>query len=106
MLELSLVGDIGGTNSRFGLVERGSTEIRDIEALKNDRFASLEETIAQYAGARGLTSLAAAAIAVAGPVESEVVSLTNRDWSFTRDSLMRAAKSKRIRLLNDFEALA
>lgn len=106
MPDLSLVGDIGGTNSRFGLVEPGSTVVGDIEALKNDRFASLEDAIAQYAGARALTSLAAAAIAVAGPVESEVVSLTNRDWSFTRDSLRRAAKAGRFRLLNDFEALA
>ena len=100
------MGDIGGTNSRFGLVEEGATLVQDIEALKNDGFASLEEAIAQYLGARGLASLAAAAIAVAGPVESEVVSLTNRDWSFTRDSLMRAAKAKQFRLLNDFEALA
>ncbi len=72
MPELSLVGDIGGTNSRFGLVEPGSTAVHDIEALKNDRFASLEDAIAQYTGARGLASLAAAAIAVAGPVESRL----------------------------------
>ena len=46
MTELALVGDIGGTNSRFGLVEPGSTAIRDIEALKNNNFSSLEEAVA------------------------------------------------------------
>ncbi len=67
MSELALVGDIGGTNSRFGLVEVGSTRVRDIEVLKNNRFGSLEESIGTYVKMKGLTSLAAAAIAVAGP---------------------------------------
>ena len=106
MTGLALVGDIGGTNSRFGLVEPGSTAIRDIEALKNNNFSSLEEAVAHYVKVRGVKSLAAAAIAVAGPTEGETVSLTNRDWSFTRESLRKAALAKRFRLLNDFEALA
>lgn len=106
MTELALVGDIGGTNSRFGLVEPGSTVVRSIDVLKNDNFASLEEAIGAYVKARGLSSTAAAAVAVAGPVEGEVVSLTNRDWSFSRESLRRAALAKRFHLLNDFEALA
>lgn len=106
MTEQALVGDIGGTNSRFGLVEPGSTVIRDIDALKNNNFSSLEEAVSHYVKSRGITSLAAAAIAVAGPVEGEVVSLTNRDWSFTRETLRQAARAKRFRLLNDYEALA
>lgn len=106
MTELALVGDIGGTNSRFGLVEPGSTKIKDIEALKNDRFGSLEDAIGHYLTQRKIESLAAAAIAVAGPIEGEVVGLTNRDWRFTRESLRIAAKAKRFRLLNDYEALA
>jgi len=106
MAELALVGDIGGTNSRFGLVEPGSTAIRDIAVLKNDDFPSLEGAIGQYLKSRIIDSLTAAAVAVAGPVAGETVSLTNRNWSFTRETLRQAAMAKRIRLLNDFEALA
>ena len=106
MAELALVGDIGGTNSRFGLVEPGSTRVRDIDVLKNNNFASLEDSIAAYVEARGITGLAAAAIAVAGPTDGEVVALTNRDWTFTRESLRKAALARRFHLLNDFEALA
>lgn len=106
MTELALVGDIGGTNSRFGLVEPGSTRIRDIEVLKNNNYGSLEDSISAYLKAQGITSLAAAAVAVAGPIEGEVVGLTNRDWTFTRESLRRASMASRFRLLNDFEALA
>ena len=106
MTEQALVGDIGGTNSRFGLVEPGSTRIRDIEVLKNNNFGSLEESISAYVKMKGLTQTAAAAIAVAGPIEGETVGLTNRDWTFTRQSLRKAALARTFRLLNDFEALA
>ena len=106
MTEQALVGDIGGTNSRFGLVEPGSTRIRDIEVLKNNNFGSLEESISAYVKLKGLTQTAAAAIAVAGPIEGETVGLTNRDWTFTRQSLRKAALARTFRLLNDFEALA
>lgn len=106
MTELALVGDIGGTNSRFGLVEPGSTTALEIEALKNDRFKSLEDAAAHYLHKRNLTSLSALAVAIAGPVTGETVSLTNRAWSFTHASLGKAARAKSVRILNDFEALA
>ena len=71
MAELALVGDIGGTNSRFGLVEPGSTRLSRVAVQKNEKFASLEDSIAAYIQSQGLTELASAAVAVAGPVEGE-----------------------------------
>ena len=101
-----LAGDIGGTNSRFGLVELGSTEVRDVEVLKNDNFKGLEAAIAHYIDKRGITELEGAAVDVAAPVDREFITLTNRDWTFSAESLRQAAKARHIRLLNDFEALA
>lgn len=106
MTEYALVGDIGGTNSRFGLVEPGSMAIQHMEALRNGNFASLEAAIQQYLRNREVASLSAAAIAVAAPVDREHISLTNYDWSFTGESLRAAARAGRLRLLNDYEALA
>ena len=106
MTEFALVGDIGGTNSRFGLVKPGSMAIQHMEALRNDNFPSLEGAIQQYLRNQSITSLSAAAIAVAAPVDGEHISLTNRDWSFSNESLQHAANAKRVRLLNDYEALA
>ncbi len=106
MTNLALLGDIGGTNSRFGLIELGSTEVRDVEALKNDSFKGLEDAIHHYLDKRGITELAAAAVDVAAPVDREIITLTNRDWTFSAESLRKAARAKRFRLLNDFEALA
>lgn len=106
MSNLALLGDIGGTNSRFGLIELGSMAVKDVEVLKNDHFKGLEEAIAHYMEKRGLSELAAAAMDVAAPVDRETITLTNRDWTFSAESLRKAAKAKRFRLLNDFEALA
>ena len=106
MTEFALVGDIGGTNSRFGLVKQGSMAIQHMEALRNDNFPSLEGAIQQYLRNRDVTSLSSAAIAVAAPVDREHISLTNYDWSFTNESLRLAAKARHLRLLNDYEALA
>ena len=53
MTELALVGDIGGTNSRFGLVEPGTTRVAEVAVQKNDNFASLEDSIAAYVKAKG-----------------------------------------------------
>jgi glucokinase len=106
MTNLALLGDIGGTNSRFGLIELGSMETRDVEVLKNDNFPGLEAAISHYLEKRGITELAAAAVDVAAPVDRESITLTNRDWTFSAESLRKAAKAKRFRLLNDFEALA
>jgi glucokinase len=102
----ALVGDIGGTNSRFGLVEPGSTTVSDVEALKNDEFDSLEEAARAYLSARRLDSLVAAAVAIAGPVSGTTHTLTNREWTFTDDSLTTAVNTTHLRVLNDFEALA
>ncbi len=103
---MALLGDIGGTNSRFGLIDIGSTTVRDVEVLKNDSFANLETAIVHYLDKRGISELAGAAVDVAAPVDRETITLTNRDWTFSADSLRKAARAKRFRLLNDFEALA
>ena len=106
MTNLALVGDIGGTNARFGLVQLGSMEVRDVEVLKNDNFAGLEAAVSAYLGKRGITELAAAAVDVAAPVDRESITLTNRAWTFSAESLRKASNATRFHLLNDFEALA
>ncbi|MBG1232890.1 glucokinase [Aestuariivirga litoralis] len=106
MTNVALVGDIGGTNSRFGVLELGSMDVRDVEVLKNDNFEGLEAAISAYVTKHGITELAAAAVDVAAPVDREHITLTNRAWTFSAESLRKAAHARRFRLLNDYEALA
>ena len=106
MTNLALVGDIGGTNSRFGLIKLGSMAVEDVEVLKNDNFNGLEDALSHYVEKRGISELAAAAVDVAAPVDRESITLTNRAWTFSAESLRKASHARRFRLLNDFEALA
>jgi glucokinase len=106
MANLNLVGDIGGTNSRFGLVEEGSVEITRIEKLKNDDFSSLEDVARAYLDQQAVAGLAAAAVAVAGIVTEEDFLLTNRDWVISRSKLRSRLRTEKLIILNDFEALA
>lgn len=80
--------------------------VKDVEAQKNDNFPSLEASVSHYLSKRAVTSLYSAAIAVAAPVDREMITLTNRDWTFSANSLKEATNANSFRLLNDFEALA
>lgn len=106
MTKLNLVGDIGGTNSRFGLLAEGSMEVTRIEKLKNEDYASLEAVAAAYLESQGVSALKGAAIDVAAPVMEEDFPLTNRDWIISRTRLKAALNAEHLVILNDFEALA
>ena len=104
---LALVGDIGGTNARFALVDLDVPEIelRESAALPNADFASLQHAIERYLA--GVSEKPArAALAVACPVGSDEIRLTNRAWSFSRSELQRTLGLSELRMLNDFGAVA
>jgi glucokinase len=105
-LDCVLVADIGGTNSRFGIVTRGSLEPHDIVELQNDDFANLQEAIPHYLANTSLQPTRAV-IAMAGPIKGGTVHLTNRrGWSFVPAVLARALGFAKIDVVNDFAALA
>lgn len=105
--ELALVGDIGGTNARFALVDLSAPEpvLRDSRALANADFASVQHAIERYL-AQVEAQPSRAALAVACPVGSDEIRLTNRAWSFSRSELQATLGLDELRMLNDFGALA
>lgn len=104
--DLVLVADVGGTNSRFGLVRAGTLRPQGVEDLANDGFAGLHESIPAYIGRTGARP-ARAVLAIAGPIKDGLVHLTNRrGWSFRPDELARRTGLARVDVVNDFAALA
>ena len=104
---LALVGEIGGTNARFALVDLSAPtiELRESKTLPNADFASLQHAIEHYlAGVSAQPSRAA--LAVACPVGSDEIRLTNRAWSFSRRELQATLGFSELRMLNDFGAVA
>ena len=106
MSDLLLVGDVGGTNARFALVEAGTmTPVRG-HVLKNDQFPSLVAAISAYLVQEGNAQPTRAAIDIAGPVTGDHVKLTNRGWDFSTEAVRRELGLRELIILNDFEALA
>ena len=102
-----LVGDIGGTNGRFALVERGALRLRDVLIEKGDDHSSFDGALGAY-----LETLserpACAAFAVAGPVrDGRTARITNRPaWEIDADALRARFGFERVALMNDFVAQA
>jgi glucokinase len=103
---LLLVADIGGTNSRFGLLDADASPRPDqILAMPNDRIAAFEDAVAAYLDATPERPREAV-LAVAGPVLGRSVRLTNRGWTIDADGLAARFGFERVRLVNDFVAQA
>jgi len=101
-----LVGDIGGTNARFGLVSPDGVLLHS-SVLADADYAGLGEAIEAYlAGRGGLPRPREAAIAVASPVSGDEVRFTNHPWAFSISQLRSRLGFERLEVINDFTAQA
>ena len=99
-----LLADIGGTNSRLALAGADGRPAHTL-IIENDSVPNLEGAIAHYLAETGARP-SAAVLAIAGPLEGEEVALTNRAWRFRPGELARRFGFAKLRLVNDFEAIA
>ena len=105
---LGLVGDIGGTNARFGLVDLSGDPfaVVDAESFVGRDFPRPGDAIRAYLDKRGLSArLAGAVMAVAGPVQNNEIRFTNSQWTLSGADL-RGMGFGRAQLVNDYAALA
>jgi glucokinase len=99
-----VVGDVGGTNARLGLVRDG--RLVDLELLRNADFPSFEALLGGYLARHPPGPHVAACLAVAAPITGDVVAWTNRSWHFSAQALTAAFGFEELVVLNDFEAVA
>lgn len=102
-----LVADIGGTYSRFAVVDDAPIPSAPaaLRKVDNDRYPDLGAAIAAYLADAGVRP-GRAVLAVAGPIAGDQVRMTNRDWSFSAAALARQHGLARVEVVNDFVALA
>ncbi|MGH8075577.1 MAG: glucokinase [Lysobacter sp.] len=105
--ELELIADIGGTNARFALTDPAAVtpQLLQSQSLENADFASLQHAAEHYLQSVGVQPRRAA-IALACPVNTDDIRLTNRAWSFSRNELRQSLGLDELLLLNDFGAVA
>lgn len=101
-----LIGDIGGTNARFSVVLDAHSEASEPIVVKTANFGTIDEAI--QAAVLDHTSLHpnSAVLAVAGPVESDEIPLTNCPWVVKPRQMLANLGLSDIVVLNDFEAQA
>lgn len=101
-----LIGDIGGTNARFALADPSQPGFSQEETLQCAEHASADMAIKQYLDDVGARSPDVICLAAAGPIVEHRVRFTNNPWSIDSDELARQFEISKVRLLNDFEAIA
>jgi glucokinase len=99
-----LVADVGGSKSRFALVDAAGHPGR-MGLIENDTVANLEAAVAGYLKQTGARPRRAV-FAVAGPIGGDEIALTNRAWHFNRAELARRFGFESLGIVNDFEAIA
>lgn len=101
-----LVGDIGGTNARFGLIDPATGGLRDQQVLACAAFPDLAGAVIHYLDQVGESAVREAAMAVASPVLGDHVRFTNSPWVFSIEDTRQRLGLERLEVINDFTALA
>lgn len=100
------LGDIGGTNARFGWQTEPDGRIDDVLVLPCAEFDSLAEAGRTYLERTGKTAPACAAFGIANPVFGDAIAMTNHHWKFSVGELRDSLGLQRLVMVNDFAALA
>jgi glucokinase len=101
---LSLVADIGGTNTRVALAHGTEVDPASIRRFRNADYPGLETVLGEYLRDAGGPAVAGACVCAAGPVKDGVATLTNLDWTIDLATLTRATGAARVAILNDLQA--
>src|ERR1700731_2551539 len=104
--ETWLVGDVGATNARFGLISPG----REVLHTRTHAVAdhpTIADAITSYLRERGALPMPRqGAIAIASAITGDRVAMTNHPWSFSISELRSQLGFDRLEVINDFTALA
>lgn len=101
---LSLVADIGGTNTRVALARGTMVDKGTIRRFRNADHPGLETVLALYLAEAGRPAVGGVCVCAAGPVKDGVATLTNLDWTIDTAGLARSTGAVTAAILNDLQA--
>lgn len=103
---LSLVADIGGTNTRVALARGTAVAADSVRRYRNADHDGIASVIAAYLDESGVSDadISGVCAAAAGPVHEGVAKLTNLDWQVDREVLAGALTAVTSAVLNDLQA--
>ncbi|MBI4938622.1 MAG: glucokinase [Nitrosomonadales bacterium] len=99
-----LAGDIGGTKTLLRISASGGAPLLQ-KSYPSAGYAGLAEMLDEFLREAGTPGIAAACLALAGPISGRRVKLTNLPWEVDADALAARFAIPRVALINDFEAV-
>lgn len=106
-MTLVIGGDIGGTKTRLCLFEAsGETlEVRAERTFQSIGYPALDDIVRDFLALTGARA-ELACFGIAGPVAGRTARTTNLAWRIDADAIERTFGFRRVRLINDLEAIA
>ncbi|RCL00307.1 MAG: glucokinase [Candidatus Tokpelaia sp. JSC085] len=101
-----LLGDIGGTNARFSMINSQNYEEQIFPTDRVSDFQNIDDAIEQRILPLAREKPHSLILAVAAPVEGDTIPLTNSHWVIDVKALIRRFALKSVFVINDFEAQA
>jgi glucokinase len=106
-MNLVILADIGGTNTRVALADGTTLRMQSIRRFSNAEYNArgqdIAHVLADYLALEG-ASVFGVCVAAAGPVQDGVATMTNLDWVIDGPKLRAATGAKRVAILNDLQA--
>jgi len=103
---INLIADIGGTNIRIAQAET-TNHTKDIETYRCSDFSNLADVLATYINNKRLQhSTINACLAIACPVDDDIISMTNLPWQFSQVELKKNLGLNKLTFINDYTAIA
>nr|WP_047167306.1 glucokinase [Sphingomonas sp. Y57] len=101
--------DLGGTHARFAVAELHDDRrptLGQVHVHRTADFSGLPAAWAAFARDLGHEPPRIASIAVAGPVDGELIRFTNNDWTIRPATVAQELRVEKVALYNDFAAMA
>jgi len=107
---MDIVADIGGTNARFACYQpdqtgSGTGTVSHLTRYACADFPSMADALERYCTAHQITPNRMS-LAVAGPVDGQMVNFTNNQWSFVKQEIKSRFQLSSLTIINDFTAQA
>ncbi len=105
-----LVADIGGTNARFALVMKPSNgaqpELSHLKIMPGADYPTFFSALTAYIAGLVCDKPKAACIAIASPINGDVIEMTHLPWSFSIEETKKVFGFECFDVMNDFNAVA
>lgn len=102
---LSVVVDLGGTNIRLATCELDTGELSQLKEYICADFATIEQALEAYFSILP-KQVKHLCIAIACPVESDQITMTNLSWAFSQRTLKEHLNLTSLYVINDYTAIS